>query len=472
LPRTAKPQISFADWELLQQGILLEPLLQSISDFLDDHKEMIEAVRRDLQRGLKNPGTGRNGLAPQQVLRSLILMRIKNWNYRELRERIADGYTLRQFTDFYCQPVPKHGAFNRAFNRLTPQTLQAVNELVVQAAVDLGLEDGQKLRVDSTVVQTDVHHPTDNTLLWDVVRVVTRLIGRLAEAVQQRIRGLRKRTRAARRRMQEIQRLTPKQRYERQTEKYRELIGVTEEVVDSAQRVVAQTRKARGKNLVADLAIGELRKEIDHYCELGERVIDQARRRVLQGEQVPNTEKIYSIFESHTDLIKRGKVQTPLEFGHKVFLAESAQGLITQYQVLEGNPCDEQQVEPSLQHHKETFGHAPELYGSDRGFFSEKNVKSCKRNGVKVVCIPQRGGKKTRVREAYEKSPAFKKGQRFRAGIEGRISVLFRGRGMKRCPAEGRQRFELWVGAAVLANNLMRIAALLTKRSSRKRRAA
>jgi len=472
VPRTAKPQISFADWELLQQGILLEPLLQSISDFLDDHKEMIEAVRRDLQRGLKNPGTGRNGLAPQQVLRSLILMRIKNWNYRELRERIADGYTLRQFTDFYCQPVPKHGAFNRAFNRLTPQTLQAVNELVVQAAVDLGLEDGQKLRVDSTVVQTDVHHPTDNTLLWDVVRVVTRLIGRLAEAVQQRIRGFRKRTRAARRRMQEIQRLTPKQRYERQTEKYRELIGVTEEVVDSAQRVVAQTRKARGKNLVADLAIGELRKEIDHYCELGERVIDQARRRVLQGEQVPNTEKIYSIFESHTDLIKRGKVQTPLEFGHKVFLAESAQGLITQYQVLEGNSCDEQQVEPSLQHHKETFGHAPELYGSDRGFFSEKNVKSCKRNGVKVVCIPQRGGKKTRVREAYEKSPAFKKGQRFRAGIEGRISVLFRGRGMKRCPAEGRQRFELWVGAAVLANNLMRIAALLTKRSSRKRRAA
>src|SRR5947208_9264200 len=142
-------------------GYLAGAVLQSISDFLDDHKEMIEAVRRDLQRGLKNPGTGRNGLAPQQVLRS---------------------------------------------------------------------------------------HPTDNTLLWDVVRVVTRLIGRLAEAVQQRIRGFRKRTRAARRGMQEIQRLTPKQQYERQTKKYRELIGVTEEVVDSAQRVVAQTRKARGKN--------------------------------------------------------------------------------------------------------------------------------------------------------------------------------------------------------------------------------
>jgi IS5 family transposase len=472
VPRAAKPQISFADWELLQQGISLEPLLQSISDFLDEHEEMIEAVRRDLERGLKNRETGRSGLTPSQVLRSFILMRVKNWDYRELRERIADGYTLRQFTDFYCQLVPKHDAFNRAFHRLTPETLKAVNELVVQAAVDLGLEDGNQLRVDTTVVQTDIHHPTDNTLLWDVVRVVTRLVGRLRNAVQQRIKGFRNRTRAARRRMQEIQRMSSKERHERQVEKYRELIGVTEEVVNSAQKVVERTQRARGKDLVAEMAIPELRKEIDHYCELGERVIDQARRRVLQGEQVPNAEKIYSIFEAHTDLIKRGKVQTPLEFGHKVFLAESAQGLITQYEVLEGNPNDEQYVEPSLERHKETFGRAPELYGSDRGFFSEQNLKSCKQNGVKVVCIPQCGGKKTAKREAYEKSPAFKAGQRFRAGIEGRISVLFRGRGMKRCLAEGRERFELWVGAAVLANNLMRIAALLTERTRRKRKAA
>jgi transposase, IS5 family len=472
MPRTTKPQLSFADGELRQQGIVLEPLLQSISDFLDDQEEMIEAIRGDLERGLKNPATGRNGLTPQQVLRSLILKRVKNWDLRELRERIADGYTLRQFTDFYCQPVPKHHAFNRAFNRLTPETLQAVNDLVVQAAVDVGLADGQKLRVDCTVVQTDIHHPTDNTLLWDVVRVITRLIGCLAEALQQRFPAFRNRTRAARRRMQEIQRLTAKERHERQTEKYRQLIGITEEVVDSARKVLQQTRKARGKDLVADLTIAELRKEIAHYCELGDPVIDQARRRVLQGEQVPNAEKIYSIFETHTDLIKRGKALTPVEFGHKVFLAESAQGLITQYEVLQGNPSDDQQVEPSLERHKENFGRAPELYSSDRGFFSEINVQSCKQKGVKVVCIPQRGGKKTAKRKAYEKSPAFKKGQRFRAGIEGRISVLFRGRGMKRCLTEGRPRFELWVGAAVLANNLMRIADLLSKRSPRRRRAA
>ena len=472
MSRAANPQISFADLELLQQGLVLEPLLQAISDFIADHEEMIETIRRDLRRGLKRPDTGRNGLTAQQVLRSLVLMRVKNWDYRELRERIADGYTLRRFTDFYCQPVPKHDAFHRSFIRLTPETLAAVNELVVQAAVARGLEDGKKLRVDTTVVQTDIHHPTDNTLLWDVVRVVTRLVGQLAEAIARPIKGFRNRTRAARRRMQALQRMTTTQRHERQTSKYRELIGIAEEVVERARAALGYTRAVRGKDLLSELAIAELRKEIDRYCGLGDRVIDQARRRVLAGEQVPNAEKIYSIFEPHTDLIKRGKVRTPLEFGHKVFLAESAHGLITQYQVLKGNPSDEGHVEPSLKRHQDAFGGAPELYGSDRGFFNEKNVTSCKQGGVKVVCIPQRGGKKTPEREAYEKSPVFKQGQRFRAGIEGRISVLFRGRGMKRCLAEGNERFELLVGAAVLANNLMTIASLLAKRSSRKRSAA
>jgi IS5 family transposase len=471
--RTAQRQVSFADFELVRQGLRLEPLLQTISDFLDDQKDMIEQVRCDLTRGLKKAKTGRSGLTPQQVLRSLVLMRIKNWNYRELRERISDGCTLRQFTDFYCLPVPRHDAFHRGFTRLTPGTLKAINDLVVQAAVELGLEDGQKLRVDTTVVQSDIHHPTDNTLLWDVVRVVTRLIGHLAAALgRRRIKGFCDRTRSARRRMQEIQRMTSRQRQQQQTGRYRELIGIAEEVIESARMALRRAAKARGQDIITEVAIAEIRKEIEHFCDLGDRVIDQSRRRVLNGEQVPTAEKLYSIFEPHTDLIKRGKVQTPIEFGHKVFLAESARGLITQYDVLDGNPIDEQHVVISLKRHRRTFGDVPILYGSDRGFFSERNVTSCKQQGVKVVCIPQRGGSKTPEREAYEKSREFKDGQRFRAGIEGRISVLFRGRGMKRCLAEGRERFELWVAAAVLANNLMKIAALLAERSSRRRKAA
>ena len=470
MSRSANSQFSFADWELLRQRVVLEPSLAAIADFLDEHDEIIEAIRGNLRCGLKRPDTGRKGLTAQQVLRSLILMRVKNWDYRELRERIADGLTLRRFTDFNAQPVPKHDAFQRAFTRLTPQTLKLVNELLVQAAVAMGLEDGSKLRVDTTVVATDIHHPTDNTLLWDVVRVVTRLVGRLADTIERPIKGFRNRTRAARRRMLAIQRMTTTQRQTQQRGKYRELIGIAEEVVEGARRGLRHTRKVRAKDVPSQLALEELRREIEHYCGLGERVVDQARRRVLQGEQV--AEKIYSIFEPHTDLIMRGKVRTPVEFGHKVFLAESAQGLITQYEVLTGNPSDENHVEPSLSRHEATFGSAPRLYGSDRGFFSEKNLAACERSGVAVVCIPQRGGKKTAEREAYKKSREFKKGQRFRAGIEGRISVLFRGRGMKRCLAEGRERFELFVGAAVFVNNLLMIASLLKRRSSDQRQAA
>lgn len=470
--RVAEPQVSFADLEFYGQGVFLDPLLQAISDLLVEQEEMIEHVRRDLERGLKNPATGRNGLTPEQVLRALVLKQVKNWDYRELRERIADGYTLRSFTAFLSQPVPKHDAFNRAFNRLTPETLRMVNELLVQTAVKLGVEDGEQLRVDTTVVQTDIHHPTDNTLLWDTVRVVTRLVGQLGEAMGQAVKGFRNHTRVARRRMQQIQRMTPLQRQQQQTRKYSELIAITEEVVNDARDVLQRTRNAKSQDRFTEVVIGELRKEIEHYCQLGQRVIDQTRRRVLEGEQVPTAEKIYSIFEPHTDLIKRGKVQTPIEFGHKVFLAESANGLITQYQVLDGNPSDEDQLPASLERHRQVFGDAPKLYSADRGFYSEENVQTCEQDGVETVSIPQRGGHKTPQRQAYEKSPAFRQGQRFRAGIEGRISVLFRGRGMKRCFARGRARFELLVGAAVLTNNLMRIATLLLEQSSHTRRRA
>jgi IS5 family transposase len=472
MTRALDPQLSFADLEFLNQSVQLDPVLAAISNLIDSHGELIEAVRQDLERELKNPATGRSGLNAQQVLRSLVLQRIKNWDYRELRERIADGYTLRRFTDFYSRSVPQHDAFNRAFNRLTPETLSAINAATVQAAVELGLEDGRKLRVDTTVVETDVHHPTDSTLLWDSVRVITRLVGRLDELLPHGVGGFPNRTRRARRRMQELQRMTPAQRQRRQIRRYRDLIRTTEEVVDNARAVLNQTRKVRAIDMLSDLAIRELRDQIEHYCALGLKVIDQARRRVLEKESVPSAEKIYSIFEPHTDLIKRGKVQKPLEFGHKVFLAESARGLITQYRVLNGNPTDDAQVKPCLKLHKKMFGEAPELFSTDRGFFSHDNVTACHHAGVVLVCIPQRGGKKTPERERYEKSPAFKKGQRFRAGIEGRISVLFRGRGMKRCLAEGRERFELLVGAAVLANNLMVIAGLLLKRHERHRAAA
>jgi IS5 family transposase len=272
--------------------------------------------------------------------------------------------------------------------------------------------------------------------------------------------------------MQEIQRMTTKERPKQLVPKYRELIGTTRQVVAHARVVVEKTEGVRSRDLMTDIAIHALRNEIDRYCGLGDRVLDQARRRVLEGEQVPNEQKLFSIFETHTDLIKRGKTLKPVEFGHKVFIAESAHGLITQYRVLKGNPTDDIHVKSSLGRHKETFGCVPDIYSGDRGFYSRDNVRQCTEAGVGLACIPQRGGKKKPAQKDHEKSAPFKAAQRFRAGIEGRISVLFRGRGMKRCLAEGLERFELLVGAAVLANNLMVIARLLIEKQKRHRRRA
>jgi IS5 family transposase len=315
-------------------------------------------------------------------------------------------------------------------------------------------ENGTKLRVDTTVVQTDIHHPTDNTLLSDSVRVLTRLVRKLAAVIPAGVGPFTNRTRSARRRMQEIQRMTAGARHRRQVRTYRALITVTEHVVTEARTVVNRTGRVRLLDPLTHVTVDAVRGEIARHSELGDRVISQTRRRVLHGEQVPTAEKLYSIFETHTDLIKRGKVLTPVEFGHKVFLAESGRGLITQYRVLSGNPADQGHVKRSLDRHKAIFKSAPYLYSSDRGFFNEENLQTCQTAGVTLTCIPQSGGTQSPEREALEKSRAFKQGQRFRVGIEGRISVLFRGRGMKRALVEGPAHFELFVGAAVLANNL------------------
>jgi transposase, IS5 family len=278
------------------------------------------------------------------------------------------------------------------------------------------------------------------------------------------VQGFTNRTRSARRRMQELERMSATQRHTQQVPKYRELLRITEQVLEDARQAVKKAARVKGVDATGRVAIDQLCQQIAAYCDLGDKVIDQARRRVLDGEQVPAEEKVYSIFEDHTHLIKRGKQRTPVEFGHKVFLAESSQGLITDYQILDGNPADTTQVQASLDRHQQVFQCAPELYAGDRGFYSADNVEACQQAGVSQVCIPQRGGQKTAEQETLERSRTFKQGQRFRVGIEGRISVLFRGRGMKRCRAKGRVRFEVLVGAAVLANNLLRIADLVRNR--------
>ena len=330
MARQPNPQITFADLEMHMQGVRLEPTLQRISDLLDRQADLVDKVHADLVGSLKRSQTGRDGISAAQVLRSFILLRIKNWNLRELRERIADGYTLRLFSHFHSGCVPNHQTFHRNFNKLQAETIRLLNEAVVDAAVELRLADVRKIRTDTSVVETNIHFPTDSGLLWDVVRVQTRLVNELREELGDRLGGdFSHRTRRARRRMQEISRMTGRTRTRQQVRKYRDLIQVTEEVM---QKAAAHARAAKGlldglDPMRAALVSG-LAAEIEEFGRLGQRVVDQTRRRVMGGEQVPVEEKLFSIFEPHTDLIVRGKTRTPVEFGHKVRIVESGNGLI------------------------------------------------------------------------------------------------------------------------------------------------
>ncbi len=467
--RLTHQQRSFADLELERQGVRLEPVLAAISELLDrQNSDLLTAVAQDLRRGLKQLSKGRDGMSAEQALRALVLKQIKNWSFRELRERIADGLTLRAFTRFGAASVPQHKAFHRASTLLTPATVHALNAVVVELAIALGVEDARRVRMDTTVSETDIHFPTDSGLLWDSVRVLTRTATRILDELPQLPTRLFNRTRGARRRMQEIHRLTRRQRQSLQVPKYRELLTITTQVLTNV-RAVAKAARAVVPRLEFEVAlrVEALCDQIGHYAGLADRVVAQTRRRVVEGEQLAATEKLYSIFEPHTDLIMRGKANKPVEFGHKLFLAETRRGLILDYQVLDGNPTDQGHLQPWLKRHLERFDSVPDLVAGDRGFYSPANVDALRADGVGLECLPQRGGTKTPERAAHEKSRRFKRGQKFRAGIEGRISVLVRGRGMKRCRLKGRGRFELFIGLVVLANNLLVIGRHLASKQRR-----
>ena len=386
---------------------------------------------------------------------------------RVVLPRIADGYTLRQFIGVCAAPVPAADAFQRSFSRLQPATIRRINEALIHAAVGLKLEDGAQLRVDTTVVESDIHYPSYSALLWDGIRTITRLV---LEHLEPRRVGVAAdfpdRRRRARRRMQELSRLHDRRgKHERSfRRKYRDLLTVASEVSARARTVVEQARPMAVSGAAARLLVNALRQEILHYTELTEQVIDQTQRRVFAGELVPAEQKLYSLFEPHTDLIKRSKARKPVEFGHKVFLAESRVGLITDYRVLRGNPPDSDQVAGSLENHQRLFARAPKLYAADRGFDHPTARSLYEKSEVVELCIPQRGGKLSAARAATQHSRRFKAGQRYRTGIEGTISVLLRGRGMRRCLLEGPIRFELLVGASVLAANFLRLATLLERR--------
>jgi IS5 family transposase len=434
-----------------------DPVLRHLDQLLED-EHLYQAVRTDLsQRYPQTLGHGRHSTPTEALLRLLIVKHLYNWSYRETEQRVADSLVLRWFCRIYFRRVPDATTLLRWAQTIQPATLHALNDRVVHLARQARVTRGRKLRIDGTVVETTIHHPTDSSLLVDGVRVLSRLIRRSRPLVEGHLIGVRDafrtRLRSVRRGLQELHRLrrrTGPDSVERRKGIYTRLLVATRATVQQARRIRAALP------LEAQVQATRLSARLDSVVPLVERVIDQAERRVLAGEQVPAKEKVVSLFEPHTRIIPRHKGGAPVEFGRLVVFDEVEGGIVTRFAVLADKTAEQGQLAPALAHHQRVFGRAPYVVTGDRGLHAPDNEQVARQAGVQHLVIP-RSGPLTPAQRAREHAPAWRRRYRWRAGIEGRLSSLRRDYGLRRCPNHGEAGLVRHVGWGVLASNLRHI---------------
>lgn len=440
----------------------MDPVLTQLDHLLDDDP-LFRTVKADLAK--RYPQTlvnGRRSTPVEVILRMLVVKHLYDWSYEETEHWVADSLVLRQFCRVYTHPVPDDTTLSRWALLIQPATLHTLLDRVSALARQLKVTRGRKLRVDSTVVETNICYPTDSRLLADGVRVVSRLLKQsrtvVGEAAGNVGDAFRSRTRSAQQHLQRIYKAVRQRGEEagqRVVRAYRDLVRVTQASLEQMQRV----RRVL-EHSTSDQA-GNLRRQMDHFQDLIKKVIDQTRQRVFDGKTVPADDKVTSLFEPHTAIIRRGRIGQPVEFGRKVWLGEVEGGIVSEYRILQGNPPDSEPVLESLAHHCTIFGKPPGLLAGDRGTSSPENESQAKAQGVKSVVLPQKGGK-SQERQEYERQHWFRAGRRWRTGIEGRISVLKRRHGLDRCLYHGENGMERWVGWGIIAHDLRQIALATT----------
>jgi transposase, IS5 family len=435
----------------------MEPELAALDRLLDDD-ELFVGLKADFSKRRPNSSRlGRRSTPVEVILRMLIVRRLYDWSFEATERNVSDSLVLRQFTRLYLEAAPDDTTLIRWANLIGPQTLGRLNERVVALACRHKATRGRKLRTDATVVETNIPHPTDSALLSDGVRVLSRLVGRAKGLLEGSGELFRNRTRSAKRLARGIDQGT-RRRGEEAKEAlkgtYGRLIGVAKASLRQAQKV---------RRMLPPQAPRGLAVELERFEGLVERVVDQTERRLLEGESVKATEKLVSLFEEHTSIIRRGKAGKQTEYGHKVWLEETEGGIISGYRVLEGNPADRDQLLPALEHHEERFGKPPRLVAADRAVYSPENERRCQKRGVERVCLPK-AGNNSQQRQEHERQGWFRRGMRFRAGIEGRISVSKRRGFLSRCREKGEEGFHRWVGWGVICSNLGSIARKMATR--------
>ena len=422
--------------------------LEVIDRILCDNPTITRLVWKDLQDegGSMLDRRGRPGLSADVILRAAMIKQMRDFSYEELAFHLADSLTYRRFCGFtHPLDVPRKSALAKGIKRISEATWQKVNQVILQYAEARGVEDGRKVRIDATVTESNIHHPTDSALLFDCVRTLSRILGQARTSFGIASPNRRK---AAKRRHMEI---VNAKRNAHRIKPYRKLLKVTEETIRYA--VQAIERLHRVSSPMAGLA-QRMAHELEHYIPLAQQVVSQTRRRVLNGESVPADEKLVSIFEPHTDIIRKDRRDT--YYGHKVTLTGGVSGLVLDWVVEEGNPADSTLLIRMLERQRDLYGRYPCQATVDGGYASKDNLASAKTLGVQDMVFSKKCGLK--VEDMVTQTWLFKKLRDFRAGIEGIISFLKRVFGLRRCTWRGQPSFGSYVGASIVSANLLILA--------------
>ena len=430
--------------------------LEVISDILDSFPHLAELARKDLV-GTHRTDVGRDGMTGEQVIRVALLKQMHNLNYRELAFRLEDSSVFRRFSRMpYGKPI-KHGKLQSNVKRLSSATWEAIQKVLVQYAEENGIETGRKTRTDCTVVESNIHEPSDSSLLYDCVRVVIRILFRVSEEVPEASLTFHDHCKRAKRRALEIKfPRSKKDKTKHRERSYRDLLKVAGQTYNYG--VIALTVLA---NTIAKAPLNSklqaLHIELGGYLTSMEKVQDQTRRRVLKGEKVPAHEKIVSIFETHTDIIVKDKRET--QFGHKICLTGGASSMIIDCVIEDGNPADSTLVERSIQRQTALYGRPPRQVSFDGGFASKPNLELAKSLGVEDVVYHKKRG--LEIRDMAKSDRVYKRLKNFRAGIEGCISALKRAFGLDRATWRGLHGFKSYVWSSVVSFNALVIAKYL-----------
>lgn len=443
---------------------LWEGWMRQADEILAD-EQLLETVHQALQQRRPRSRThGRPGTPAEVVLRMLLLKHIRNWSFADLERETRGNLLYREFTRIGAEKVPDAKTLGKLALALGPEVIEKIHARIVALAQERAVVRGRRMRVDTTVVETNIHYPTDSGLLGDGVRVLTRLMKKITEIVGQAGTRLRDRKRSMQRRLVEIGRATRskgKAAQEKVQTVYRKLVEVTTRVVGQAKKFSIEIGQGvkQASDVLQQAMLQGLRHELDARIALMLQVIRQTKARVFGGNTRAEN-KLVSIFEPDTEIIRKGKASKPTEFGKLVKLQEAENQIIIAYEVYDQRPNDKDLLVPAVQMHEQRLDRAPELVAGDAGFYSANGEAAVQNLGVKRVSIPNHSTKSSE-RRRHQKQRWFRKGQKWRTGCEGRISVLKRRHGLNRCRYKGSAGMKRWVGLGVISDNLINIGRAL-----------